>query len=199
MNYLQELVDKTLELNYDGGRTSLPHVMFFFGIALQMRTRNILELGVREGGSTLPFLVASQILSGTTTSIDVNRPIFQAPNYLNQYWNFIQTDAISFLSSVTSPTYDLIYVDDWHSAEHVSKELELIDKISTPQTIILMHDTMPNSAPNYSLTMSMGAEWEGGGPYKALSQLDKSVWEWATIPTNHGMTILRKKGPTIIK
>jgi len=39
----------------------------------------------------------------------------------------------------------------------------------------------------------------GGGPYKALLELDMDKWEYATIPVNHGLTILRKKGEVKIK
>jgi hypothetical protein len=58
---------------------------------------------------------------------------------------------------------------------------------------------MPNSVPNYTLTFNMGDEWAGGGPYKALLELDMDKWEYATIPVNHGLTILRKKGEVKIK
>jgi len=199
MNHLQELLDRTLIKNFDYGTNNFEHILTFFSIALQIRAKNILELGVREGGSTFPFLVASKELGGNTTSIDINNPIFNCPNDLRPYWTFIRTEAITFLQTITEPNYDLIYVDDWHSALQVRTELELIDKISTPNTIILLHDTMPNSVPNYSLTYKMGDEWAGGGPYKALTELDMDKWEYATIPVNHGLTILRKKGEVLIK
>lgn len=194
MNYLQELVNRTLELKYDGGTNNFPHVLVFFSIALQNKSKRILELGVREGGSTFPFLVASKTLGGTTTSVDIKTPIFNCPDDLKPYWNFYKDDAVSFLSKITEPEYDIIYVDDWHSYEHVKTELSLIEKISTPETIILLHDAMPNSAPYYSLTYNQGDEFGGGGVAKALLELDPTIWEYATLPVNHGLTILRKKG-----
>jgi predicted O-methyltransferase YrrM len=127
MNYLQELLNRTLIKNFDAGTNNFEHVLTFFSIALQIRAKNILELGVREGGSTFPFLVASKELGGHTTSIDINTPIFYCPDDLRPYWTFIQTDAITYLQSITEPNYDLIYVDDWHSALQVRTELEIID------------------------------------------------------------------------
>lgn len=194
MTHLQELLNRTLELRYDGQTNNFPHVLVFFALALQNKATRILELGVREGGSTYPFLVASKILNGTTTSVDIKAPIFRCPDDLKPHWNFHQEDARIFLSKITEPSYDIIYVDDWHSYSHVKTELELIDRISTPNTIILLHDTMPNSVPNYTLTYNQGEEWEGGGPAKALLELDTNKWEYATLPKNHGLTILRKKG-----
>lgn len=198
MNYLADLVNKTLEINPDGQVRSFPHVMVFFALALQNKAKQILELGVRDGGSTYPFLVASRILRGTLTSVDLNEPNFRPSEDLKKNWKFIKSDSIEFLKN-NSVKYDIIYVDDWHSADHVKRELELIDLISDEHTLILLHDTMPNSCPNYTLTMNMGDEWSGGGPYKALCELDKEKWEWATLPQSHGLTILRKRGEVKVK
>jgi hypothetical protein len=95
--------------------------------------------------------------------------------------------------------YDLIYVDDWHSYPHVKKELEEIDRVSDENTIILLHDLMGNSEPNYwsPIDYDENGEWGLGGPYRAVEELDKEKWEWMTIPINHGLTILRKKGKVI--
>ena len=97
--------------------------------------------------------------------------------------------------------YDLIYVDDWHSYPHVKRELEEIDRVSDENTIILLHDLMSNSEPNYwsPIDYDENGEWGLGGPYRAVEELDKEKWEWMTIPTNHGLTILRKKGKVITK
>ena len=48
---------------------------------------------------------------------------------------------IEFLENwdITKPI-DLVYVDDWHSYEHVKRELEILDTIVSPNTIIILHD-----------------------------------------------------------
>jgi predicted O-methyltransferase YrrM len=197
-NYLMELMNRTLKTKNDGGLQYFEHVLTFFSIALQMKTKKILELGVRDGGSSYPFLVASKVLGGHVTSVDINSDVWRPPEDLAQYQTFIQSDAIDFLINNTEK-YDLIYVDDWHSYPHVKKELEEIDRVSDENTIILLHDLMGNSEPNYwsPIDYDENGEWGLGGPYRAVEELDKEKWEWMTIPINHGLTILRKKGKVI--
>jgi hypothetical protein len=86
-------------------------------------------------------------------------------------------------------------VDDWHSYRHVKKQLELLDKLVGPSSIILLHDLMyGNTEPFYhaDLTLTHG-QWAEGGPYRAVAELDPQFWEWSTLPWNNGLTILRKK------
>ena len=193
-----ELMNRTLKTKNDGGEQYFEHVLTFFSIALQMKTKKILELGVRNGGSSYPFLVACKVLGGHLTSVDIKSNVWIAPEDLAEYQTFIQSDAIEFLTKNTEK-YDLIYVDDCHSYPHVKKELEEIDRISDENTIILLHDLMGNSEPNYwsPIDYDENGEWGLGGPYRAVEELDKEKWEWMTIPTNHGLTILRKKGKVI--
>jgi predicted O-methyltransferase YrrM len=200
-NYLMELMNRTLKTKNDGETQYFEHVLTFFSIALQMKTKKILELGVRNGGSSYPFLVACKVLGGHLTSVDINSSVWKAPEDLAEYQTFIQSDAIEFLTKNTEK-YDLIYVDDWHSYPHVKRELEEIDRISDEKTIILLHDLMGQSChPHFfnPINHHEKTEWGLGGPYRAVEELDKEKWEWATIPINHGLTILRKKGRVIIK
>jgi predicted O-methyltransferase YrrM len=200
-NYLMELMNRTLKTKNDGETQYFEHVLTFFSIALQMKTKKILELGVRNGGSSYPFLIACKVLGGHLTSVDINSSVWKAPEDLAEYQTFIQSDAIEFLTKNTEK-YDLIYVDDWHSYPHVKKELEEIDRISDENTIILLHDLMGQSChPHFfnPINHNEKTEWGLGGPYRAVEELDKEKWEWATIPINHGLTILRKKGRVIIK
>jgi len=200
-NYLIELMNRTLKTKNDGGTQYFEHVLTFFSIALQMKTKKILELGVRDGGSSYPFLVACKVLGGHLTSVDIKSNVWIAPEDLAEYQTFIQSDAIEFLTKNTEK-YDLIYVDDWHSYPHVKKELEEIDRISDENTIILLHDLMGQSChPHFfnPINHNEKTEWGLGGPYRAVEELDKEKWEWKTIPINHGLTILRKKGKIIKK
>lgn len=200
-NYLMELMNRTLKTKDDGETQYFEHVLTFFSIALQMKTKKILELGVRNGGSSYPFLVACKVLGGHLTSVDISKTVWKAPPDLAEYQTFIESDAIEFLKK-NEEKYDLIYVDDWHSYPHVKKELEEIDRISDENTIILLHDLMGQSChPHFynPINENESSEWGLGGPYRAVEELDKNKWEWMTIPINHGLTILRKKGKVIIK
>ena len=168
---------------------------------MSINAKRILELGVRDGNSTVPWILAARELGGFVDSVDLEATSWQCPDLGKDYWKFTQSDAIKFLEDcVANETqYDLIYVDDWHSYAHVKRELELIENMITPSGLVLLHDLMyNNSQPDYHLELNTtDAQWAEGGPYRAVSELDPTVWEWATIPSNHGMTILRKKSQTI--
>ena len=189
--YIQEILRKTCTLGEPG---STQHSLTFFSIALQLRAKNILELGVREGGSTFPLLTACKVLNGHLTSVDIADPQCLFPKQLTEHWTFVKEDALSFLKN-NKQRFDLIYIDDWHSYQHVKKELEYIDQIADPNTVILLHDLMGMSHhPNYFYPINEPAtsEWGEGGPFRAVRELDINKWEWATIPVDHGLTILRK-------
>jgi len=179
------------------------HVLTIFGIAMQVHARSILELGVRGGGTTLPLLCAAKEHGGELHSVDIQRQIGDAPEDLAPYWRFFESDAIAWLEleAKKGAKYDLVYIDDWHSYPHVKRELELIEQMITPSSVILLHDLMYNGAhPHYrSDPACTDPQWAEGGPYRAVAELDTAIWEWSTVPVNHGLTILRKKTGQILR
>jgi predicted O-methyltransferase YrrM len=181
----------------NGHGDSDKHLMTLYSIAIGMKAKNILELGVRGGSTTLPLLMAAEKNNGTLTSVDIEETNFKPPSNLNsKLWNFVKSDALSFLKSQhpTKP-YDLIYVDDWHAYTHVKAELNEIDRLVSPKSVILIHDLMyGNTCPHYhsDLTLKDG-QWADGGPYRAVAELPSQFWEFSTLPYNNGLTILRKK------
>lgn len=184
-----------------GTDTTDKHQLTFFALAMSIGAKKILELGVRDGNSTMPWILAARELGGFVDSVDLEPTRWQCPELAQPYWKFTQSDAIKFLEDCVAAgtQYDLIYVDDWHSYAHVKRELELIEHMITPSGLVLLHDLMyNNSQPDYHMELeTQDAQWAEGGPYRAVAELDPEVWEWATIPSNHGMTILRKKSKTI--
>lgn len=195
--YYQHLLN---QVKY-GPQDSDRHVLTCFSMAMQIHAKKILELGVRTGNTTLPFLCAAKELGGMVHSVDLDATTFQCPDDLRVYWKFFQSDAIAWLEQQCNQgaQYDLIYIDDWHAYDHVRRELEIIDSMVTPSSIILLHDLMySNAQPDYrSDPNTADAQWAGGGPYRAVADLDPEIWEWATVPINHGLTVLRKKGKVI--
>lgn len=190
---LQDL--ESLVLN--GSGDSDKHLMTLYSIAIGMKAKRILELGVRGGSTTLPLLMAADKNDGVLTSVDIEDTLFKPPSNLNsKLWKFVKSDALSFLKLQTpSEPYDLIYVDDWHAYDHVKAELNEIDRLVSPKTVILVHDLMyGNTCPHYhsDLTLKDG-QWAGGGPYRAVAELSSQFWEFSTLPYNNGLTILRKK------
>lgn len=175
---------------------SAEHIMTLFSVALSCRGKTFIELGVRDGTTTLPILLATVINSGQLLSVDIRDSSFQCPEEFGRNWKFVKSDAVDFLAAWdNSRKIDFVYIDDWHAYEHVKKELAYLDMYVSPSSIILIHDLMyGNTEPFYhtDLTIKKG-QWANGGPYRAVGELDLNFWEWATLPWNNGLTILRKK------
>jgi predicted O-methyltransferase YrrM len=199
MNYsiLANLINRTLHGNGDSDR----HQITLLGLILASKSKNILELGVRQGITTLPLLTGAHLVDGFVHSVDIDQTSFQCPDELKKHWMFYKSDAIKFLEtkSKENAKYDFVYIDDWHSYDHVKKELELISDMVSPSSMILLHDLMYSGThPNYHSNLNdPDPQWANGGPYRAVAELDPKIWEWATIPFNHGLTLLRKKGNII--
>lgn len=190
-----KFIEQTLSGNGDSDR----HAMALFGIALGSRGKTFIELGVRNGNTTLPLLHAAAMTGGVLHSVDNFTPVeliktINSEDTLKKHWKFYTSDAIEFLENFKDDV-DLVYVDDWHSYEHVKHELDILDKIVTPSTIILLHDAMyGETCPYYhcDLTLKDG-QWGNGGVYRAIAELNQQFWEFSTLPWNNGLTILRKK------
>ena len=180
-----------------GVNDSDQHLMTLFSIVLEIKAKTILELGVRDGHSSDPLLLGAVLNKGKLTSLDINQTPWKPPQKFLPYYEFIQSDSLVFLEKCVQENkkFDFIFLDDWHTYEHVKKELILIDKMSDFNTVILVHDLMCGTCPHYFQPQSdlyRGGEWEGGGPFKAIHELNINDWEWATIPFNNGLTLLRK-------
>ena len=191
----QQLVTTTLA----GTDDSDSHVMMLFAISLGMKAKTIVELGVRKGSTTLPLLMAAKLTDGYVTSVDCSPTSFICPPTYSGHWTFEQSDTLEFLQSWDeSRVIDLVLVDDWHAYDHVKHELELLDKLVSPASVILLHDLMyAGWAPHYHCDLHVqDGQWAMGGPYRAVAELDQNFWEFATLPYCNGLTILRKKYST---
>lgn len=204
MNHsINDVVTHLIEKTKNGNGDSDKHLMTFFSLVLGSGAKNIIELGVRNGDSTLPLVLGAYHNGGHVYSIDINESDYELPTELKKHQTFIKSDAIKFLEDWdSSQPIDLIYVDDWHSYEHVKRELEILDTLVSPNTIIILHDLMyGNTCPFYhsDLTEFGSSQWLHGGPYRAVAELNPQFWEFSTLPYNNGLTILRKKYSNLYK
>ena len=190
---IENLINKTLTGKGDSDK----HSLLLYSIVLGSNAKTIIELGVRNGDSTLPLVMGAKETNGTVYSVDIELSTLKLSDDLKEHNKFFLDDAINFLNNwEANKKIDIVYIDDWHSYEHVKKELEILDKIVSPNTIILLHDTMyGDTCPYYhsDLTENAGSQWELGGPYRAVAELNPQFWEFSTLPWNNGLTILRKK------
>ncbi len=189
---MDKFIDKALNGDGDSDR----HLISLFALALASRGKTYVELGVREGHTSEPLHKAAELNLGKLWSVDINEPTeYKPPNHTHHY-EFVKKDSIQFLEDWPKHIkMDVVFVDDWHSYSHVKKQLELLDQCVGPSSIILLHDLMyGNTDPFYHVDLEhAGPQWDAGGPYRAVAELNKQFWEWSTLPWNNGLTILRKK------
>ena len=63
-----------------GPEDSDQHLLTVFALAVSIRARRILELGVRTGNTTLPFLLAAKETGGMVHSVDLEPTVFSLTN-----------------------------------------------------------------------------------------------------------------------
>lgn len=171
-------------------------LLSLFALALSIRGKVFVELGVRHPRSTLPLLWAAHLSGGMLWSVDNQEFAHAVPAQLRDSWRPVQANVLHFLSAWSRETkIDLVFIDDWHAYPHVRFELELLDPLIGPGSLILLHDAMHgHTEPFYNVDLSITeGQWEGGGPARAMMELDRLRWEWATLPWWHGLSIIRKK------
>ena len=168
-------MDKFVRKALYGEMDSDRHLISIYAIALASRGKTYVELGVREGHTSEPLYEAAKSNDGKLWSVDLNQPTEYAPTTDGQkdtkHYEFVQSDSIKFLEEWPKDyKMDVVFVDDWH---------------------YLMYG---NTDPFYHVDLAHGGpQWEGGGPYRAVAELNPQFWEWSTLPWNNGLTILRKK------
>ena len=192
---MNHILEQILQQTIYGESDSDGHLMTLLGISLSLKAKNILELGVIYGDTTLPLLLSAYLNRCSLVSVDIKESAFVPPPELKKYWMFIQSEATQCLANMAKENakFDLVLVDDWHTTSHVAEELYYLDPMTTPTSVILLHDLMyGNRQPYYNQDIVPDGEFAGQGPYGAVSNLPNK-WEWATIPAFHGLTILRKK------
>ncbi len=190
------MINNIIEKTLTGKGDSDKHLMLLYSLVIGSGAKNIIELGVRSGDTTIPLSLGAKETNGFVYSVDKQESSLLLSEDLQKYNEFFLQDSIKFLNNWNvNKKIDIILIDDWHSYDHVKKELEILDRLVSPSSIILLHDLMQsNSCPFYysDLTVKTG-QWANGGPYRAVAELDSSFWEFSTLPWNNGMTILRKK------
>ena len=136
---MKKFIDKALHGKLDSDR----HLISIFSIALASKGEVYVELGVREGHTSEPLHKAAELNLGKLWSVDVNEPTEYRPPDNTAHYEFRKNDSIKFLEEWPKHIkMDVVFVDDWHSYEHVKRQLELLDQCVGPSSIILLHDLM---------------------------------------------------------
>lgn len=160
-------------------------VPLLHAVALLKKPSHILELGVREGVSTIALLVACRKLSSSLISLDID-PCLKAHAkitdlHLRDYWIFIQADDRELLHLWNYGKVGMIFLDTDHDLTHSAQELEICDKVLKKGGVILIHDTFAPTYADINKAITLFVEKR------------KKTYERQELGTRYGLTMLIKK------
>ena len=120
------------------------HLSTLFFLTIEFDLKRILELGVRDGNSTIALTEAASKIDGHVWSIDIDscndaRQKVKSLD-LEKYWTFIQGDDI-VIGQNWNQNVDHIFIDTSHSYSHTLQELKSYVKFLKPNGFITFHDT----------------------------------------------------------
>ena len=189
------VLDAIVQQSLAAAGSSDSHAIALFALVIQLRAKAVLELGSCHGHTTWPLLLGVNYTGGELDSVDMVDYGFAPNAEIGARWRFHQMSTLQFLGRLDPDArFDVVLVDDEHNYEHVKRELKLLARHVDHRSVVVLHDTMSGSAPHYT---SFADDLENhmfarGGPYRAVRELARDGWEFATLPVADGLTILRK-------
>ena len=145
------MMDARMKQQKDYPRAMQSYVYMLYEFILELRPKNVLEIGVQNGQSTKTMLMAmNELKSGRLVSIDHKRrqTILDAdyPD-LAGYWHFIQGSSHDPLSLQAAKDalpegelYDVFFIDGDHKYPGVKQDFYEYTPLVKPGGIILLHD-----------------------------------------------------------
>jgi predicted O-methyltransferase YrrM len=162
------------------------HLPLLYAIARFLPVRLGLEIGVRDGNSTLAILMglAAQEDPGTLISVDPDECAKAKERILGtilaRHWIFRQQRSAACRHSdlTLSGPIDLLLIDGSHDLADVNADWLLWGPLVRNGGLILFHDTETYD-----------------GPREVVARIPRGpdLFEVCTLPYDHGMTIARKR------
>jgi len=162
------------------------HLSTFVQMVKSIGATRVIELGVREGVSTVAWLYALHD-EGHLWSVDVSFPAEQAPIRSgtspivdSSKWTFILgRDDDPFVLATLPTECDIVFIDTAHTFEQTYRELELYKPRVRSGGYILLHDTLD----------------VGPQPWPVRHAIEKFVGErdltWDEHAYNHGLGVIQ--------
>lgn len=117
------------------------------------QARNIVELGVRSGNSTLAFLIALRVTVSHLYSVDIDPIEGDLKQFVGRIgqWDFRQQDDIPYPPFFPEQA-DIIFIDTSHELEQTRKEIMTYWPHLAPKGVMLFHDTDMKANPHFGVT-----------------------------------------------
>lgn len=124
------------------------HLPTLYSLAVELKAKVVIELGVRTGESTIPFLEAMQVTEGHLWSVDVEACESAKKKMkdfgLDSRWTFTMLDDISYGMHVwdRSKKADIIFVDTSHEYRQTEMEINVFEPLLRRGGLMIFHDTV---------------------------------------------------------
>jgi len=117
------------------------HLVTLHMLTKELNLKSVLELGVRQGESTLALLEAAKAIGGTVTSVDIEDCVVAkrrvAEAGLERYWKFLRGDDMSI---PWNEVVGHLFIDTSHTYEHTIAELRRFEPYVQSGGIMTLHD-----------------------------------------------------------
>lgn len=144
------------------------HLPTFVALCEQLDAKNVIELGVRGGVSTVAWLYGLEQTDGHLHSVDISAP----PEIESDRWTFTRgNDVDPDLVSALPASVDIVFIDTSHTYEQTLQELALYVPKVRSGGVVVLHDTEvehPDLTEDYNFpvkravelfTMANGLSW----------------------------------------
>jgi len=166
------------------------HLPLLYAIARFLPVRLGLEIGVRDGNSTLAILMglaAQETPDGLLISVDpepCENAVARAQEHgLRALWNFRRQTSAQFSIDLSQEaqrrSFDLLFIDGSHDHADVLNDWLLWGPLVRKDGFILFHDTVTYDGPRRVVEEHIPQQ--------------RNLFEVCTLPYDHGLTIVRKK------
>lgn len=143
LNNSEKGMDKTLS-EVISDKDISEHLPTLFFLIIEFNLKNTLELGVRDGTSSIALTEAASQINGHVYSIDIDNcnaaKIKLKELGLDNWWTFLQGNDLE-IGRKWEKDLDHIFIDTSHSYNHTLQELKIFEPFLRPYGFITLHDT----------------------------------------------------------
>ena len=119
------------------------HLVTLYLLTVELDLKRILELGTRDGDSTIALLHGAKAVGGHVTSVDLKESAKAKEAVLGlgfaAFWSFIESD--DTVLPWDTPI-DHLFIDTSHTFEHTVKELKKFEPLVRVGGVITLHDSV---------------------------------------------------------
>ena len=146
------------------------------------------EIGVREGVSTLALLYAMSETNGRLISIDIDDVATEKARRnvdkyeLGQWWDLRIANSGEVALTWTDPI-DLLFIDGDHALAGVRADIANYLPHLRPSGVALLHDYYAD----------IGCVFKSDGVAVVVDELDRAAYDVVTLPWAYGLTVVRAR------